>query len=416
MAPPKKTKTIKKKSIAEAHRDPAATEAHRVFSAWSPADFFSNRATHVYFHNDFVDGGTVDKLRADVHAANAGTVTASGALVAPKPIVVHVHSPGGYVEPGIRLMSIFRECRVPVCTLVEGMSASASTFLTVLAPYRVMTAHATCLIHEYAGGVGGKRQDIVAMVENEEKRTALVRDIYLRRTRIREAALDEMLRHDLDLDAAACLRLGVVDRVLEYAPAPRSGAGAPPPPTARAPPLETHLVLTKTNYNRFQSTCSTAADCAALDTLVAEGGAELKPVVYYPHRFCAYPTGAVEPSIFSAFMFIPRMQALCLRTHCYSVLDTDIQIEDYLPSLFCSRRFMYETASVTIFLRTTRMHGQLMDDVVANTRLFMARLRAVLAERTRIPADVLDALNGRAFRFDAHECLRYGLCDEVVRV
>jgi len=412
MAPPKKTKTktTKKKSVADEPRDPAEAEAHRVFSAWAPEDFFSDRATHVYFHNDLVDGDTVDKLRADVHAANAGTVTASGALVSPKPIVVHVHSPGGYVDPGLRLMSIFRECRVPVCTLIEGMSMSASTFLTVLAPYRVMTSHATTLIHEYAGGVWGKSQDLVAAVTHGEKQFANIREIYLRRTRIREAALDEMLRHDLDLDAATCLRLGIVDRILDYA-----RGGRAPTTRAAAAGVSTHLVLIKTNYNRFQSTCSTAADCAALDTLVAEGGAELKPVVYYPYRFCLDP-GEVGPSVFSAFMFIPRMQALCLRTHCYSVLDTDIHIEDYLPSLFCSRRFMYETASVKIFLRTTRMHGQLMDDVVANTRLFMTRLRAVLEERTRIPADVLDAMSGSVFMFDAQECLRYGLCDEIVRV
>ena len=384
-----------------------------VFAGWSDADFYSDSATHVYFYNSQVDAASVLKLRADIHAANAGGTTASGAFVHPKPIVVHVNSPGGYVEPGFRLMTIFEESRVPVCTLIEGTSASASTFLSLFAPYRVMTKHATSMLHQYSFHPGGQRQDVLAQLANVETSYAFVKAAYLRRTRIPREALEKLLEHDLDLSSEACLKMGIVDRVLfgdeQHAVNPQTLQ------TAQTPPLR--LLLRKTNYNRFSATCDVAADCERLDAMVREGGGELKPLLYYPHRFCYDEThgGPSDPErikLYHAHAFIPRIQSLPVPS--YAVVDTRIEITDFLPALYCTRRYMYENASVVFFLRASSMYGTLLEDRLANTRAFLARLRGILLRHTKLPDALLDDIPRKGFVLSARECLRHGLCDEVI--
>lgn len=370
------------------------------FDSWSDADFYSDKATHVYFFNDLVDDGSVRQLRDDIHAANVGSKTAAGAMVDPKPIVVHVNSPGGKAYAGMRLMTVFKECRVPICTLVEGYSCSAATFLTLLAPYRVMTQYATTLIHELAGMVGGKFQDIKSMTTMWDANEKLVRDVYLRKTRIPPSKLDELMKHDIDLDAETCMAYGMVERVLRF------GATHPPP---TSPQPNTRLLLTKTNINRFNATCDVGQDCQRFDAMIAEGGDELKTVVFYPYRSC------FEMDFLNkVFAFVPRIQAL--RTPCYSILDTTVEITDYIPSLFCTRRFMYEHATVVFWLRTTMFYGTLLEDRVKNTRLYIDRLRALLKRYTKVPNAVLDDIPRRVFELSAHECLKYGLCDELIRL
>ena len=387
---------------------PKPTDA--VFASWSDTDFYSDKATHVYFYNDQVDAASVVRLRADIHAANAGGTTASGAFVQPKPIVIHVDSPGGYVEPGFRLMTIFEESRVPVCTLIEGCSASASTFLSLFAPYRVMTKHATSLLHQYSMGLDRmKRQDVLANLADIEASYAYLKAAYLKRTRITPQALGALLEHDLDLYSDACLKMGIVDRVLfqDDQPAHRRPV----------PALPLRVLLRKTNYNRFNATCDVAADCARLDAMAREGGSELKPLLYYPHRFCddEDPGSSKDPDVIKwhhAHAFIPRIQSLAVPS--YAVVDTRIEVTDYLPALYCTRRYMYENASVVFFLRASWMSGMLLEDRLANTRAFLARLRDILKRRTKLPDALLDDIPRRGFVLSAKECLRHGLCDEVI--
>jgi ATP-dependent protease ClpP protease subunit len=372
------------------------------FASWSDADFYSSKAQHVYFYNNMVDAASVRELRKDIHLANQDVVE-DGMVKAPKPIVVHVHSPGGDLVEGMRLMSIFQESRVPICTLIEGSSASAATFLTVLAPYRVMTRYASTLLHEYSTVMWGKAQDVKHDLDMVERNFSFIKEMYLRRTRIGRAELSELLGHDLMLDASTSLKMGVVDRVIDPTPA------ADDRRRGRAhEALPTHVVLVKTNFNRLTASCDVAADCKELDRMVADGGDDLRPLVFYPHRFCM---DSASP-VYDAFVFLPRIQAMT--TPCYSVLDTNIDIVDYIPSLFCTKRFMYESAMVVFFLRSTMLWGQLLDDRIQNTRMFMGLLRGILKARTKLPDAILDDIPRRGFTLNAQECLEYGLCDEIV--
>ena len=102
------------------------------------------------------------------------------------------------------------------------------------------------------------------------------------------------------------------------------------------------------------------------------------------------------------------------RAPVFSVADTVIGIWDYVPALYCMRRFMYSHAIVVIDLVYSRSWGVRLPDILHNTTVILDTLRAILRERTRLPPAILDALATRRVKLSAAECLAYGLCDDVV--
>jgi len=108
-----------------------------VFKNMSDADFFSNKLTHIYF-SDYVSNKSVNKLIDEINEANKETKTAAGAIIKPKPILIHISSHGGNLTDGMRLFSVFSLSKTPIATIVDNYSASAATFLSINSPYRLI--------------------------------------------------------------------------------------------------------------------------------------------------------------------------------------------------------------------------------------------------------------------------------------
>jgi ATP-dependent protease ClpP protease subunit len=123
------------------------------------AFFCSDTVQHVYMYG-MVNDKSLAMLRNDIVEACKSTVDAHGNTMSPRPIVLHVNSPGGESDAGLSMMSVFGECRVPICACVDGISYSAGTLISILAPYRVMAPMATSLVHQYSMCATGKSADM----------------------------------------------------------------------------------------------------------------------------------------------------------------------------------------------------------------------------------------------------------------
>jgi ATP-dependent protease ClpP protease subunit len=53
-------------------------------------------------------------------------------------------------------------------------------------------------------------------------------------------------------------------------------------------------------------------------------------------------------------------------------------------------------------------------DIVKNTQLVNGMMLAVLKEKTRIPKTILESLSNRRYILTAKDCLKYGVCDEII--
>ncbi len=367
---------------------------------------------HAYLYGE-VNDDSLRRLRGDIDAASAGSVDpASGVQLSPRPIVLHINSPGGHVLAGVSMMSVFNESRVPICACVDGISASAATFVSVLAPYRVMTPLASSMVHDYSSLSYGKASDVRFDTAEADALFAHVRAMYVRRTRLGAARLEELMQRDLMLDARRCVELGLCDRVLLL----------PPTPTpASAPTKDMHLplsvVMRKTNLNHVRFECGAVDDFAQaaaqqLDRMLGAAAAApgtLKAVVLHADggSCLSSVTDHVAP-------LAARVQALGAATATYGVVDTALDVVNLLPILTCRRRVMYRHASVRLHLLYSRAWAWMLRDTIENTRMQLDIVRALLRAHTRLPAELVDGIDRRRVLLTAEDCLRWGVVDELV--
>lgn len=370
------------------------------FSTLPPEAFYANGpgspVQHVYMYGP-VSAESLRELRMDIDQACRGTVDMSGKEAAPRPIVLHINSPGGDAFSGISMMSIFNESRVPICACVDGISASAATFLSVLAPYRVFAEGAVCLVHDYASFEFGKREDLIFSVTVEnEMLTNTIKKMYLRHSRMKPEQLDQLMKRDLLLDADQCVKMGLCERVLKVKGSKLQQA-----------PLPLAVALRKTNLNHVRFVCNSLGISQQLDELI--GTNSLKPVVLHADGMaCIYSVlDHVTP-------IAQRISSLSAVTHTYGVIDTHVDITNVLPLLLCRHRVMYSHAAVRVHLVYSGAWAWTIRDAMANTELMIDRVRSMLREHTKVPADILDGLDRQRYMLTAADCLKYGIVHTVI--
>jgi ATP-dependent protease ClpP protease subunit len=302
---------------------------------------------------------------------------------------------------GMRLMSIFRESRTPICTMIDGYSASAATFLTMLAPYRVMTKYSICLLHQYNASVWGTRELLHNYLNNWDNMYAHVREMYLRMSTIKTKDLDELLRHDLWLPSEVCLANGMVERVLDC-----SNVNMTEKVSNHA--LSTNQLLKKTNFNTMYVECD--GGLLKIDEYL-RNDENIKPILFHP---ASIATACTEGFMFNGMAMIPRIEILSARIPTYSILDSIITMDEYLPMLYCTKRMMYEHAFISINLLHFNMHQLIFSDMVHNRGVLLNQIKEILQKKTKVPRNLIENIDKKLILLNAKECLKYKLCDEII--
>ncbi len=128
------------------------------------------------------------------------------------PIELHIHSPGGDLFAGLAAVDVIKSIKSPIHSYVEGSAASAATLMSVVADKRTMYKNSYMLIHQISTlMLHGKFEEFKDEMENQTNIMNLIKRIYLEHTKLSEEKIDELLKHDLWLDAETCLEYGLVD-------------------------------------------------------------------------------------------------------------------------------------------------------------------------------------------------------------
>lgn len=385
-------------------RTPPKNPSAEFFSALPAEDFFSDRVQHLYLY-DTVDNESVHQLQQDIHDSNQ-SINVNGVQMSPKPIVLHVNSPGGSTTACMSMLTIFNQTRVPLCTMTDGMSGSAASYLTIASPYRVAASpHVLTLIHQGSLGASGTTEQMKAMMTLLDMIDGSLEAIYLACTKLKLAQLREIMLRDMFLDTEFCTRYGIYDRVLDV----NNGPGLATYRKQRAEYLDLpmHVLLSKSNWNRFVfSTCQ--GDVQRLDTILSTPPEETKPIIYYCTPRCQ------DHSPYYWLAMLARMKAM--RVPVYSVIESIVSIWEYIPSLFCMKRYMYSHGIIDIDLQYDNGYGLRLQDIRDNTNIMLRILQTILRQKTSIPDHILKDLGEKRHTFTAAQCLQYGLCDEVVQL
>ena len=140
----------------------------------------------------------------------------SSAILECKPagIFLHINSHGGELFAGLAAMDEIRKSKVHITSIIDGCAASASTLMSIAADKRLMNKHAYMLIHQLSSGMWGKYREMKDEIQNVDNMMKTIRDVYLEYTKIPKKKLNEILDHDLWLDAETCLKYGLVDEII----------------------------------------------------------------------------------------------------------------------------------------------------------------------------------------------------------
>ena len=130
------------------------------------------------------------------------------------PIHLHVHSPGGSIFAGLSIVDSIRSCKTEVHTYVDGSAASAATLITTSGKRRSMSKNSFMLLHQPQLEWSGKLNEFKDEILNQDNLYEKLATIYLENSKMNREELDELLKHELWLDASRCLELGLIDKIV----------------------------------------------------------------------------------------------------------------------------------------------------------------------------------------------------------
>jgi ATP-dependent Clp protease, protease subunit len=133
------------------------------------------------------------------------------------PIHLLISSPGGHVESGDAIHDMIRFVRAPVTTIGTGWVASAGTHIYLAVPKerRVCTPQTRFMIHQPAGGAGGRASDIAIQAREIIKTRERIASVVARAT---GKPLDKVLadmERDYWMSAEEAIEYGIVSRVIQ---------------------------------------------------------------------------------------------------------------------------------------------------------------------------------------------------------
>ena len=133
------------------------------------------------------------------------------------PIHLLISSPGGHVESGDAIHDMIRFVRAPVTTVGSGWVASAGTHIFLAAPKerRVCLPNTRFMIHQPAGGAGGRATDIAIQAKEIIKTRERIAGVVARETGHTIAKVLADMERDYWMSAEEAVAYGIVSRIVE---------------------------------------------------------------------------------------------------------------------------------------------------------------------------------------------------------
>ena len=168
----------------------------------------------IYFYSG-VNRNSCVELNKKIGELESKSLTLSKTLdILPPSVKIFINSGGGTIVSGISSMDTILRCKVPVETYVDGFSASAATFLTVVGKKRYMSRNSYMLVHQLSTTFWGTYSNFEDEKQNLDLMMKNIKNIYKQYTKIPMKKLNEILKHDLMWDAKTCLEYGMIDEII----------------------------------------------------------------------------------------------------------------------------------------------------------------------------------------------------------
>lgn len=135
-----------------------------------------------------------------------------------KPIELHVNSEGGSVFDAFAIFTALRDYKAPVTAYVDGLAASAASYIIAAADRTVMSDVAWLMIHEASGMVWGNKHELAREMELLDNIDKTIAGIYAKKGDQPAEVYAELMEAETWLDAEGAKGWGLVDEISEALP------------------------------------------------------------------------------------------------------------------------------------------------------------------------------------------------------
>jgi len=132
------------------------------------------------------------------------------------PIYLFINSEGGDYFAGLSAMDHIRNMNYPIYTIIDGMVASAATFISLAGTKRFMTKSSWVLVHQIRSWFNSgmyTHEELKDEMENSNNIMSSLHKMYSDNTKIPKKKLDLFFKHDLYIDSDQALKYGLVDEI-----------------------------------------------------------------------------------------------------------------------------------------------------------------------------------------------------------
>ena len=204
-----------------------------------------------------------------------GFVNELNSITAPK-LNIHINSPGGEVFDGVAIHSALMARDSHITVHIDGLAASAASFIAMAGDRIVMARHATMMIHDASGLCWGNPADMRTTADLLDKLSDNIADMYALQADGTVEEWRERMRAETWFTGPEALAVGLVDEITQ--PDPDSEDEGP----SNTAPSRLSLAAFKF-ANRAEAPAPILPEASEEDPPAEEGPAEDPPPGVHDH-------------------------------------------------------------------------------------------------------------------------------------
>ena len=112
---------------------------------------------------------------------------------------------------GLSIYDFLKNLKIPVHTYIDGLIASAATFLFLAGEKRYMTENSAILIHQISTGFWGKFEDLKDEYKNTTELMKIAKKLYADNTNMSKKTIDDLLKRELYLTYKDALKYKIIN-------------------------------------------------------------------------------------------------------------------------------------------------------------------------------------------------------------
>jgi len=167
----------------------------------------------IYFYQD-ICAETILHLKKEIHNLEKNIAELKIKYSIEPVIELHLYSNGGDVFMGLDMYSHIKKSTIQIDTYVDGMIASAATFIFLAGKNRYVGEYGHILIHQLSTEFWGKYEDLKDEFNNSKTLMANIKDLYQTNCSQPKTKLNEILKRELYLSSDDCIKYRIATNIL----------------------------------------------------------------------------------------------------------------------------------------------------------------------------------------------------------